>query len=215
MMHHTRAVILKKEEWREVDLLVTALTSDFGKIRLLAQGSRKHAAKLQGHLEPGSISDISFVVGRNGYRLTTSRLDNFFPGIRISIFKSRALAIMIKLLDDNLLEESRQAKDIFGATSEVLSALERAGDRTSARRLVIWFHLRFIGFLGLLPSPLSPEGCEIRSLLFVAECPVLRLDSLELQDEILEKELRWLIRTLSSAFKTSRLPVALADSVVL
>ena len=98
MMHHTEALILKKDEWGEADWLITALSADFGKIRLLAQGARKHGAKLQGHLEPGSVSGLSFVVGRNGYRLTGARLAAFPTAVRGSLSKTRALNIILQAL---------------------------------------------------------------------------------------------------------------------
>ena len=112
-MYHAPALILRKDAWGEADCLVTVFTSVSGKIRLLAQGARKHGAKLQGHLEPGFISDISFVIGRNGYRLTTARVQASFPGIRGSLVKNRALALVLAAVDQNFFEDGDDAAPFF------------------------------------------------------------------------------------------------------
>ena len=49
-MHFTDGIILKKDQYREADFLITVLTKDFGKIRLAARGVRKQEAKLRGHI---------------------------------------------------------------------------------------------------------------------------------------------------------------------
>ncbi len=189
MMHHTRAVILKKEEWHEADWLVTAFSEDFGKIRLLAQGSRKHGAKLQGHLEPGSVAELSFVIGRNGYRLTTARL-RFFPALsRGSLTKLRALTAILVALDSNLLEEREGAPALFGLLGDVLAALERAEPPGTIERLLAWFQVRLWNFLGVLPEGGSPEATGVASLLALGRAPLETIDALAFREGALGAEL--------------------------
>lgn len=200
MMHHTEALILKREEWGEADWLVTALAEDFGKIRLLAQGARKHGAKLQGHLEPGSVSGLSFVVGRNGYRLTGARLAAFPAAVRDSLSKTRALDTILQTLDANLLEERDRAPELFRLAEETLGALAAAEHLAAMRRLTAWFHTRLAVLLGVFPSPHSPEARLMPSLLKIAECPPARLDASGLEPDALERELSWLIQKLGGGF---------------
>ena len=195
-MHHTEALILKKDEWGEADWLITALSADFGKIRLLAQGARKHGAKLQGHLEPGSVSGLSFVVGRNGYRLTGARLAAFPTAVRGSLSKTRALNIILQAFDANLLEEPDRAPELFRLAEETLGALCTAEHLTAVRRLTAWFHTRLAMLLGVFPSPRSPEARRVPSLLKIADCPPARLDASGLEPDALERELTWLIQKL-------------------
>lgn len=89
-MHTTDGIILKKTDAGEADLLLTVYTKDFGKIRALAQGIKKEGAKLRGHLEPLSVSKISFVLGKNGERLTHANLVQFWPAIRGASEKLKA-----------------------------------------------------------------------------------------------------------------------------
>lgn len=157
-MHHTSALILRKDPWGEADCLVTAFTPFLGRIRLLAQGVRRHGAKLQGHLEPGFVSDISFVIGRNGYRLTTARVRASFPGIRASFGKRRALAFAIAAVDQNFFEGTDGAAPAFAVFEDFLAALDDAPDGAAVRRLLIWLTVRLLSLLGIFPDGGSQEG---------------------------------------------------------
>ena len=78
--HTTEGIVLAKIPHGEADALFTIYTRDFGKIRALAQGVQKESAKLRGHLEPLSLSRITFVQGRGGERLTHALLlERWFP----------------------------------------------------------------------------------------------------------------------------------------
>lgn len=191
-MHHTQALILKREERGEADWWVSLLSRDFGKIRLLAQGARKHGAKLRGHLETGSIAAISFVVGRNGYRLTTARLNESFPNIHSSLSKLRARAEILAALDHILWEERDGSRDLFEIVASTCAAFEGARRQATLERSVAWFHARFLKFLGLLPAAESPEANEVRSILAIGSTPIGEIDGLTIPEDVVASELVWL-----------------------
>ncbi len=64
-----RAVILRKEPARELDLRVTMFTDQFGKITAKATSGRKITSKLSAHLEPGTLSFIR-LAEKGGLQLT-------------------------------------------------------------------------------------------------------------------------------------------------
>lgn len=204
MMHHTRALIIRQDSWGEADLLVTALTPDFGKIRLRAQGVRKHGAKLQGHLEPGALAEISFVIGRNGYRLTTARLLAFPVASRISLAKLRGLAGILGAIEANVLEERERAAELFAAAAAAVTGIEGSAHLAALRQTYVWFHVRLLALLGLLPSPHSREAAAIGSLLGVAMSKVADCERFA-PPEVLEREFVWLVEHLGDAV---RVPVA-------
>lgn len=191
MIYHTRSLIIRKGDWGEADWLVTALSQDFGKIRLLAQGARKHGAKLQGHLEPGSVAELGFVIGRNGYRLTGSRLSLFPVLSRNSPAKLRALSAVLQALDASLLEEREGARELFALAGGVLAILERPGETPKLERLLAWFQVRLWDFLGVLPEAGSPEAGGMRSLLALGREPPEAIDAVAVQEEALGRELSW------------------------
>ena len=202
-MYHTDAIILKRIEWGEADLLITALTRDFGKIRLLAQGARKHGAKLQGHIEPGSCSSISFVIGRNGYRITTAQLDEPFFAIRQSLSKLRARDGILQTLDQNLFEERDRSEELFYMTTGALDLINRAERLGILHRAVAWFHVRFSSFLGVLPPPDSIEGMRFRTLSLVASTALGDVEQFPISEEMLRQELAWFMDHVRGALSGS------------
>lgn len=208
-MHHTQALILKKDEWDEADWLVTALTHDFGKIRLRVQGARKHGAKLQGHIEPGSISELSFVAARNGYRLTTAELVQFLPNIRSSWSKLQAMYFVLEAVDNNLLEERDRADEIFETTCSLLAGIGSAGSPSLIQLALAWYQAKFFGFLGFLPSPSSEEAGYCLNLLGLSRLPLAEALDFQGGPEIINRELNWLRRYLHGSV---HLPPAVAAS---
>lgn len=190
-MHHTNALILRKSERGEADWLVTALSADFGKIRLLAQGARKHGAKLQGHLEPGSHAELSFVIGRNGYRLTTARLKRFPAGAFDATERIAALSTVLAAADANLLEEREGAAGIFHDAVSAVGAIATADGPEAPRCLAVWFQGRLLRRLGLLPAADAPEAVRLGALLGLASTTIETAVSGGMPVEEAEAELVW------------------------
>ena len=212
-MYHTLAIILKKEEWNEADWLVTALTKDFGKIRLLAQGARKHGAKLQGHLEPGTISEISFVVGRNGYRLTTAWLGEHFPASRTSLIKAGAISYILRCLDANLMEERTGAAELFTMATRAVERIAEAEHPAVIPRVLAWFAVGFADRLGILPGPESREAAALPNLFALARQPLLEVEHVAVDDGAIPSELAELSVTSGGAFHLPA-PIAVKDFAI-
>lgn len=60
----TEGIILARTDYGEADRILTLLTPDQGKLRLLAKGVRRVKSKLAGGIELFSVSTITFVRGR-------------------------------------------------------------------------------------------------------------------------------------------------------
>jgi len=63
-LYRTPAVILKRMDLGEADRIVTFYSRDVGKIRAVARGVRRTTSRSAGHLEPFTLSDVMFAVGR-------------------------------------------------------------------------------------------------------------------------------------------------------
>jgi DNA repair protein RecO (recombination protein O) len=194
-MEHTEALILFKEGWREADLLVTLFTRDFGKIRALAQGARKHGAKLQGHLEPGTMAYVSIVTGRAGYRLVGSRSISQYPRIGESLSKVRLREAVLEVLNRSLFEERGGDESFFLTTKEFFEALEEARRVSTLRHLAMWFDIRFFSFLGVLPDFDSHEAASSKMALELARKRPEEIDG-GFDEEELHREFATLVRRL-------------------
>ena len=153
-MQVTDGIILRKEELGEADLLITALTERFVRIRLVAQGARKVEAKLKGHLEPLSLSRLSFVAGRNQYRLVGAELLDFFSVIKSDSARLATAAEILGAVDSALFEDQREEnKNFFALTREALAQLNNSSLASAElATLLIWFRVRFLDELGLFPD---------------------------------------------------------------
>lgn len=166
-MYHTCGLVLRKDPWREADWIVTALTEDFGKLRFLAQGARRHGAKLRGHLETGTIAVLWFVSGRHGYRLTTSRAEAAFPEIGQSLQRTAAAVQVLTAFDQNLLTDGGPLPAAFTIAREALTAIAGSSPETAAG-ITLWGHAKLFELLGVLPAADTPEAQHCPTLLSLA-----------------------------------------------
>ncbi|MDO8600346.1 MAG: DNA repair protein RecO [bacterium] len=153
-MYFTHAVILKKEPTGEADLMLTAFTKKYGKIRLLAQGARKEGAKLKGHCEPGTHVFLGFVTGKNIYRLVEADTIETFPVIAQSFKKMKARGWIFDFVERHTMEDLRgEAEDFFLALVKFLRDLEDAREHSLfIRALVLRTEFLLYRYLGILPD---------------------------------------------------------------
>ena len=64
-VYKTEAIILKRSNLGEADIIVTLYTPNFGKIRAVAKGARKPKSKLGGHLDLLTRSALLLAQGQN------------------------------------------------------------------------------------------------------------------------------------------------------
>ena len=152
-MHSTEGIILKKTDLGEDGALFTIYTKDFVKIRALAQGVKKEGAKLKGHLEPLSLSSVSFVLGKNGERLTHAALNNFWPGIRED-YQKLAAAQKIAILVDQECLPGEKDEPLWELLAESLLVLDdQTFSSESLVNLIGSFEKNFAACLGYADRP--------------------------------------------------------------
>ena len=152
-MYFTEGIILKKTDLGEDGALFTIYTKDFGKIRALAQGVKKEGAKLKGHLEPLSLSSVSFVLGKNGERLTHAALNNFWPGIREDYQKLAAAQKIAILVDQECLPGEKDEPLWELLVKSLLVLDDQAFSSESLVNLIGSFEKNFAACLGYADRP--------------------------------------------------------------
>lgn len=102
----TRAIVLHRINYAEADRILTLLTPEHGKLRLMAKGVRKQKSKLAGGIELFSVSDITFVRGRGDIgTLVSARLDTHYSGILADIERTMAGYDTIKAVHKSTEDE--------------------------------------------------------------------------------------------------------------
>lgn len=80
-IYTTKGIVLAEKPVHEADRIYTILTRDLGKIQAQAIGVRKNASKVRGNIEPFSLANISFVKGKNYWRLTSAEPIQKIPAL--------------------------------------------------------------------------------------------------------------------------------------
>jgi DNA repair protein RecO (recombination protein O) len=121
----TRGIVLSRTDFGEADRILTFLTPDQGKLRLMAKGVRRIKSKLAGGIELFSVSDITFIHGKRDIgTLISSRLQTHFGRIVQNIDRVQAGYEVIKLVNKNTEDEPESA--YFDLLTTAFQALDNA-----------------------------------------------------------------------------------------
>ncbi len=147
----TTAIVLRRREYGDFDLIITLLTPDQGKRTLIAKAAKKSTKRFPGILEPFNTLQVTFSQGqRKGMPvLEEADLGQQPPGPIRSDFIKTAYASYWAECISVWMEEGEVRPDIFGLLAYVLRAL--SDDSMSPAMLSILFQMRFVGHEGLRP----------------------------------------------------------------
>lgn len=150
----TSAIVLARRNYRETDRIVSVLTPDYGKLGLVAKGSRALKSKLAGGIELFTLNEISFIKGRGELAtLVSSRLETNFPEIIKSIDRVRLGYEFLKSIDRQT--ESEAEVEYFELLHSALGGLNDLS--LSEEVLRLWFTSRLIAISGHSPNLVTDE----------------------------------------------------------
>src|SRR5262249_5419935 len=176
-LYRTPAVILKRMDLGEADRIVTLLSRDVGKVRAVARGVRRATSRSAGHLEPFTLSDVLFAVGRDLDVISQADTLESFRAVREDLHLATHayyLAEMVDLLTEDHLEN----RAVFDTLVDGLHDLAASDD---SRLVLVIFHLRLLDALGYRPelrqcvtcrATIEPNRNHFSSLLGGVLCPV-------------------------------------------
>lgn len=145
----TQGIVLARTNFQEADRILTLLTPDQGKLRLLAKGVRKSKSKLAGGVELFSVSEIGFIRGKGDIgTLTTARLQQHYGKIVQDITRTTVTYELLKRLDK--ITEDNAEREYFDLLRQTLEALD---DTTlNLGLLQLWFDMQLLKITGHSPS---------------------------------------------------------------
>jgi DNA repair protein RecO (recombination protein O) len=175
-LYRTPAVILKRMDLGEADRIVTFYSRDVGKIRAVAKGVRRTTSRSAGHLEPFTLSDVMFAVGRELDVISQADTLEAFRQVREDLVLTTHAYYLAEMVD-LLTEDRMENRAVFDALVEGLRDL---ADNTDSRLVLIVFHLRLLEALGYRPelrecvscrATIEPEGNQFSSQAGGVLCP--------------------------------------------
>ncbi|OGI21860.1 MAG: DNA repair protein RecO [Candidatus Moranbacteria bacterium RIFCSPHIGHO2_01_FULL_55_24] len=167
MEYRYTAIVLRKKEVGETDRLYTLYTKERGKVRALAKGIRKPAAKLAGQMETLMLAHVIVMNGRGMGKIAGAVSEHAFPHLRKDydtlLRVLQAFASLERLVD---LEEPDQ--ELFSLAEEYLllaDGLAGKEDWTAIRLLTQAFLFQMFARLGyrIETSTCAASGRRLKS----------------------------------------------------
>jgi DNA repair protein RecO (recombination protein O) len=145
----TTAIILSRTDYGEADRILTLLTPEYGKLRLLAKGVRRIKSKLAGGIELFSVSHITFIKGRGDMgTLISTRLIKYYARIVSDLDRTMLGYDLIKHL--NKTTEDEPEPSYFDLLQQAFEALD---DASIAHPLIReWFAMQLLRLGGHEPN---------------------------------------------------------------
>lgn len=151
----TVSIVLNRTDFGEADRILTMLTPEYGKLRLMARGVRRIKSKLAGGVELFSISNITFVRGRGEIStLTSSRLQKHYANIVQDINRTMLAYELIKIINRATEDELEPVYfKLLQSTFEALNDLQ-----IPLQLIETWFSAQMLYLAGHTPGLASDEN---------------------------------------------------------
>lgn len=155
----TVGIVLTRVEYGEADRIITLLTPDHGKLRLMAKGVRRVKSKLAGGIELFSVTNLTFIKGRGEIgTLVSTRLVKHYGHIVEHIDRTMLGYDLIKQLDK--ATEDEPEPDYFHLLEQAFEALDDAG--VPAELIRLWFSAQLLRLGGHTPNlQTEPDGMKL------------------------------------------------------
>jgi DNA repair protein RecO (recombination protein O) len=151
----TDAIVLGRTDFGEADRIITVLTADQGKLRLMAKGVRKIKSKLAGGIELFSVSTITYIRGRGEIgTLVSARLVTHYGHIIKNIDRTMLGYNLIKQLNKATEDEPEPA--YYQLLEEAFDALNDAD--ISVDLIQLWFSAQLLRLAGHSPNLQTESG---------------------------------------------------------
>jgi DNA repair protein RecO (recombination protein O) len=155
-LYRTPAIVLKRMDLGEADRILTFYSRDHGKVRAVARGIRRGTSRSAGHLEPFTVTDVLFAVGRDLDVVSQADTLEAFRAIREDLVMTTHAYYLAEVVD-LLTEENMENRAVFDVLVDGFRQLTAADD---ARLVLIAFHLRLLDALGYRPELRECVGCQ-------------------------------------------------------
>ena len=155
----TYAILLRRIDHGDYDLILTVMTRDYGKLSLIAKNAKKSIKRFSGVLELFSAIDI---VGRKGRGklpvLMEASLVHPYTGIRSDILRTAYASYFAEVVNI-WVQEGKPQEKLYSLLEYAFHLLDRGV--LSGEELSIIFQMRFLALSGLSPNLAECGNCRI------------------------------------------------------
>jgi len=154
----TPAIMLRRIEHGDYDLIITFMALEQGKITVIAKHARKSIKRFSGILELFTMLQVVCTKGRGTMPiLQEASLEQPYYHIRKDIKKTAYASYWTEIINE-WLEEGKKQTDIFYLLMQTLHALDTSS--VSDEHASIFFQTRFLKAAGLSPNLSECHICK-------------------------------------------------------
>lgn len=155
-LYQTEAIVLRRSDFGEADRLLTVLTPERGKLRLIAKGARKPISRKSGHVELFSHGRYLVAVGHELDIITQAETIEPFAPLHEDLLRA-SYAYYIAELTDAFTADRDENRPLFELLKDALTWLATAGDLALVAR---YFELHLLRLAGFQPQLFICGGCQ-------------------------------------------------------
>ncbi len=149
--------MVRSRDFSETSRLVNFLTPDSGLVKTLAKGARRPGSGLRGKLETLNYGHLVYYPSRSSDLHVLAQFDliEHFPGAQATLELSAFFHYLAELVSAVAFGSELSG----GLFQLLLHCLRRADRLSSLPQARIWFEIRYLYLLGVLPPLAACAGC--------------------------------------------------------
>lgn len=155
----TDAILLRRIEYGDYDLIVSYFTRSMGRISVIAKNAKKSVRRFAGALDPFIAMNIecSWPKRKNGLPVLNSvDIENPFAHIRTNTVKTGYASYWLEIVS-SWMEEGKPDEALYNLVFHVLESLNSGA--VPMEVLSVLFQIRFMGISGFAPNLMSCGQC--------------------------------------------------------
>ena len=155
-LYKSEALVIKRINLGEADKILTIFTPNFGKLRVVAKGVRKVTSRLAGHVELFTRSQMLLAKGRNLDIVTQSETVDAYRPLHEDLPRIARASYAAELLD----KMTPDALELYPVYKLMVETLQLISADPDADRVLRWFELQLLGYLGYAPELTKCVECR-------------------------------------------------------
>jgi len=149
--YNTKAIVLKRDSFREADNFLTLYTQNLGKIRVRVKAAKKPYSKLSGHTEPFCQTNFMLAKSRTVDIVCNAQTLKSFSCLKKDLTKISAAYYVCEIVD-LLTKEALSNEKIYNLLESTLGLIESASSALEVKLIIRYFEFRLLAVLGFKPA---------------------------------------------------------------
>ena len=151
MKYKATGIVLKGSPLKENDRLVTVLTSEYGLIRAVAPGAKKHKSRLRGRTELFVVNEFLLVQGRSLDKIIQAETIYTYPGLSQDVGKLASAQYLAELALYLAVDEQPQ-QDLYELLNEHLRRIEKLQPKQNVYPYIAHGVFHLLAIAGIAPQ---------------------------------------------------------------